>query len=58
MHTTSGECSVNGVERDVVDGVHERLVLGIGSRVTTVAFEREVISVRIKLVRLSQTKWA
>jgi hypothetical protein len=41
--TAGGERSMNRVEVDVIDGVYKRLVLGVWSRITTMAFERKVI---------------
>jgi hypothetical protein len=44
--TTSGECTVYGMEIDVVHGKHEGLVFSCWRLVAPMAFEREVIPMR------------
>jgi hypothetical protein len=46
VQTTSGEGAVDRMERDIINCVYQSLVFSIGSRVTTMAFERKIAPVR------------
>jgi hypothetical protein len=41
--TASGECALYGVEGDVIHGIYQSLIVGIRSRIATMAFEREIV---------------
>jgi len=43
LRTAGGKCSVNWVERNVVDRKNHRLILGSRGRVFSVALEGEVV---------------
>ena len=61
-HTASGKCAVNGMERYIIYCIDQRLVLGIGRLIPTVAFKRKVVpehgcqNVSFGTVRLRLTK--
>ena len=62
VHTASGKCAVNRMERYIIYCIDQRLVFGIGRLIPTVAFKRKVVpehgrqNVSFGTVRLRLTK--
>lgn len=55
MLTTGGECTMHGMEGDIVDGVDHTLVFRVSHSVLSVTLERKVVAKRRSINRNNQS---